>query len=185
MLDESLQSYTLQVNYTSLNVINNQFKNSPTILPFYKWAWGVKIYAQLGTFLTREKCFKMHKAAGLRQHSGAFKTLNCKDLQTPAIKWLSGNRTPEKWPGYHWWQFRFCKWNLQSDPWDRKRRHMMEQWGLMLPLGARCGLLHSWVEEGIAEELQRAAENHSGVVSGLQAGNQQGVLSNSMGILER
>lgn len=59
----------------------------------------------------------------------------------------------------------------------------MERWGLMLPLGARSGLLHSWVKEGITEELQGAAENHSGVVSGLQARDQQGVLPNSMGVL--
>lgn len=56
-----------------------------------------------------------------------------------------------------------------------------ERW--YLPLGAGCGLLHGRVEEGIAEEVQRAAENHSGVVSGLEAGDQQGVLADSMGVL--
>lgn len=54
-----------------------------------------------------------------------------------------------------------------------------------LPLGARSGLLHSGVEVGVAEELQGARENHSGVIPGLQAGDQQGVLADSMRILER
>lgn len=60
---------------------------------------------------------------------------------------------------------------------------MVEQ--QVLPLGARCGLLHSRVEEGITEEIQGTTENNSGIVSGLQACNQQGVLSNSMGVLWR
>lgn len=54
-----------------------------------------------------------------------------------------------------------------------------------LPLGTRRGFLHSRVEEGVAEELQGAAEDHSGIVSGLKAGNHEGVLANSMGVLER
>lgn len=54
-----------------------------------------------------------------------------------------------------------------------------------LPLGARCGLLHPRVEKGIAEEVQRATENDSGIISGLKAGDQEGVLANSMGVLER
>lgn len=56
-----------------------------------------------------------------------------------------------------------------------------EHW--YLPLGAGCGLLHGRVEEGVAEEVQGAAENHSGVVSGLEASDQQGVLADSMGVL--
>lgn len=54
-----------------------------------------------------------------------------------------------------------------------------------LPLGARCGLLHPRVEKGIAEEVQRATENNSGIISGLKASDQEGVLPNSMGVLVR
>lgn len=54
-----------------------------------------------------------------------------------------------------------------------------------LPLGARCSLLHPRVEKGIAEEVQRATENNSGIISGLKAGDQEGVLANSMGVLVR
>lgn len=65
----------------------------------------------------------------------------------------------------------------------QKHERWDEQW--KLPLGARRGLLHSRVEVGVAEEVQGATENHSGIVSGLKAGDQQGVLANSMGVLER
>lgn len=54
-----------------------------------------------------------------------------------------------------------------------------------LPFRARCGLLHPRVEKGITEEVQRATENNSGIISGLKAGDQEGVLANSMGVLVR
>lgn len=54
-----------------------------------------------------------------------------------------------------------------------------------LPVGARCGLLHRRVEKGITEEVQRATENNSGIISGLKASNQKSVLANSMGVLVR
>ena len=52
-------------------------------------------------------------------------------------------------------------------------------------MGARCGLLHRRVEKGIAEEVQRATKNNSGIISGLKASNQESVLANSMGVLVR
>lgn len=54
-----------------------------------------------------------------------------------------------------------------------------------LPLGARCGLLHPRVKKGITEEVQRATENNSGIISGLEASNQEGVLANSVRVLVR
>ena len=53
-----------------------------------------------------------------------------------------------------------------------------------LPFGSRSSLLYGGVEEGIAEEVHGAAEDHPGVVAGLEAGNQQGVLADCMGVLE-
>lgn len=44
--------------------------------------------------------------------------------------------------------------------------------------------MHSWVKKGITEKLQRPAENHSGIVSGLKPSNEQCVFADSMGILE-
>lgn len=52
-------------------------------------------------------------------------------------------------------------------------------------MGARCGLLHRRVEKGIAEEVQRATENNSGIISGLKASNQESVLANGMWVLVR
>lgn len=54
-----------------------------------------------------------------------------------------------------------------------------------LPKGARCGLLNSGVEEGVAEKVQWATEYHSGIVPGLEPCDQKSVLSNSMGVLSR
>jgi len=52
------------------------------------------------------------------------------------------------------------------------------------PLWPRGSLLHGGVEESVTEEVQRPAENHTRIVSCLQTGNQEGVLSNGMRILE-
>lgn len=54
-----------------------------------------------------------------------------------------------------------------------------------MPLRAGCRLLHRRCEKSIAEEIQRAAEDHAGVIPGLQAGNQEGVLSDSVRVLKR
>lgn len=53
------------------------------------------------------------------------------------------------------------------------------------PLGARSSFLHSRIEEGIAEEIQRATENNASVVPCLESRDQKGVLPNRMWILER
>lgn len=52
-----------------------------------------------------------------------------------------------------------------------------------LPLGAGRSLLHRRVEEGVAEEVQGAAEDDPGVVPGLEPGNEQGVLPHRVGVL--
>lgn len=77
---------------------------------------------------------------------------------------------------------------LMNDDIHKKKIHLLVEQDVentVLPLGSGCGLLHSGVEEGVAEEVQGAAENHSGIVSCLEAGNQQGVLANSMWVLVR
>lgn len=54
-----------------------------------------------------------------------------------------------------------------------------------LPLGARCGLLHRRIEEGIAEEVKGAAEDDPGVVPGLQPRDEKGVLPHGVRVLEQ
>lgn len=54
---------------------------------------------------------------------------------------------------------------------------------LHLPLGAGRGLLHRRVEEGVAEEVEGAAEDDPGVVPGLQPRDEEGVLPHGMGVL--
>lgn len=51
------------------------------------------------------------------------------------------------------------------------------------PLGSWGGFLHWGVEEGIAEEMQGSTEDHTSIVSRLQASNQEGVLSNCVRVL--
>lgn len=53
------------------------------------------------------------------------------------------------------------------------------------PLRPGFGLLYSGVEVGITKEIQRATEDNSCIVPGLETGDQQSVLSNSMGVLQR
>lgn len=53
-----------------------------------------------------------------------------------------------------------------------------------VPLWTWCGFLHCRVEEGIAEEVQGATKHHSGIVSSLEPSDQQGVLANSVGVLQ-
>lgn len=54
-----------------------------------------------------------------------------------------------------------------------------------VPLGARGSFLHGGIEESIAKEIQGAAENDAGVVAGLEAGDQEGVLPDRVRVLKR
>lgn len=51
------------------------------------------------------------------------------------------------------------------------------------PLGARSRFLHGGVEEGVAEEIQGAAEDDAGVVPRLQPRDQQRVLPHRVRVL--
>lgn len=76
-------------------------------------------------------------------------------------------------PDQKWttWQWTVCLFNKKN------------QQQFFKPLGSWGGFLHWGAEEGIAEEMQGSTEDHTSVVSGLQASNQEGVLSNCMRVL--
>lgn len=58
------------------------------------------------------------------------------------------------------------------------------RWESNVPLGARGSFLHGGIEEGIAKEIQGAAENNTGVVPGLESRDQEGVLPNRVRVLK-